>query len=212
MNAIEKLRFSIVKDIFDYTQLMSVLSDYSKPRDTVTRLIEQKKIIRIKKGLYIFGDLWRRSPVSLETLAGIVYGPSAISIDYALSLYGLIPEHTHTITSITTGRSRQFQTKVGNFSYRQLSVERFSTGLILQKDNASSWFMVEPLKALADKVWTDPRCKPGSANYFNDYLFADLRIDENQLMSMIEETSVVKIVQAYNTLKINLLFEFLLTK
>jgi hypothetical protein len=209
MTAIEKVRSLIDHDVFDYTQLMSALSDYSKPRDTVTSLLRQKKILRIKKGLYIFGDLWRRLPVCSEALAGLIYGPSAISLDYALAYYGLIPERIYSITSISTGRSRNFQTPIGTFSYRQQSSKRFSTGLNLQNNKKDNWFIVEPLKALADKVWCDPRCKPGSARYFSDYLFADLRIDENQLTTMIEKNSAEKIVQAYKSFKISLLFEFL---
>ena len=121
MTAIEKIRSEIDRDVFDYTQLMSVLQDYKKPRDTVTRLIEQRKIIRIKKGLYIFGELWKRSNYSLESLAGLIHGPSAISLDYALSWFGLIPERVYVVTSISTGRSRKFTTPIGDFSYRQLS-------------------------------------------------------------------------------------------
>jgi hypothetical protein len=212
MTAIEKIRSEIDRDVFDYTQLMSVLQDYKKPRDTVTRLIEQRKIIRIKKGLYIFGELWKRSNYSLESLAGLIHGPSAISLDYALSWFGLIPERVYVVTSISTGRSRKFTTPIGDFSYRQLSHERFSVGLELRKNNSGNWFMAEPLKALADKVWCDPRCRPGKSSYFKDYLFYDLRMDELQLKSFISETSVYKITNAYQSQKINYLFDFLLTE
>ena len=211
MTAIEKIRSAVIHDVFDYSQLMAALQDYKKPRDTVTRLLEQKKILRIKKGLYVFGDLWRKNTVFLESLAEIVYGPSAISLDYALSWYGLIPERVYVITSISTGRTRKIHTPVGDFSYRQLSIERFSAGLELQKNINGNWFMAEPLKAVADKVWCDPRCKPGKSAYFNDYLFNDLRIDELQLKSFISKTSALKITNAYRSLKINYLFDFLLT-
>jgi len=211
MNAIEKIRSGIIQDVFDYSQLMAVLQDYKKPRDTVTRLLEQKKILRIKKGIYVFGDLWRKNTISLESLAAIVYGPSAISLDYALSWYGLIPERVYVVTSISTSRTRKFNTPVGEFSYRQLSTERFSVGLELQKNIHGNWFMAEPLKALADKVWCDSRCRPGKPNYFSEYLFNDLRIDDLLLKSFISETSAIKITNAYHSLKINYLFDFLLT-
>jgi hypothetical protein len=209
MTAIEKIRSIISREIFDYTQLMSVLSEYSKPRDVVTRLLKQGKIIRIKKGLYIFGELWRRSSVPGEVLAGLIYGPSAISLDYALSWYGLIPERVYTVTSITTGRSRQFDTPAGIYSYHQISAGRFSAGLTLQNGQEGRWFLVEPLKALADKVFCDPRCKPDSPAYFNEYLFADLRIDENQLIQVIDKNMADKINQIYDSVKVRLLFEFL---
>ena len=38
MRAIEHIRQLIEKDVFDYTQLMHVLAEYSKPRDAVSSL------------------------------------------------------------------------------------------------------------------------------------------------------------------------------
>ena len=85
MTSIEHIRQLIDQEIFDYTQLMMALKEYRKPRDVVSDLLRKSQIIRIRKGLYIFGPLWRRNNVSLETLANLVYGPSVISLDYALS-------------------------------------------------------------------------------------------------------------------------------
>ena len=48
--------------------------------------------MRIRKGLYAFGEPLRRAPISRELLANLIYGPSYISLDYALSYHGLIPE------------------------------------------------------------------------------------------------------------------------
>ncbi len=115
MIPIEQIRSQIEGDVFDYSQLMLALSNYRKPRDSVSSLLKRGHIIRVRKGLYVFGQIWRRTPLALEHLANLVYGPSAISLDYALAWYGLIPERVNTITSITTGRSRQFLTPLGIF-------------------------------------------------------------------------------------------------
>ncbi|MEA3441146.1 MAG: hypothetical protein U9R58_12785 [Chloroflexota bacterium] len=110
MKTIGKIRAKIHGEIFDYQVLLYTLSGYRKPRDKITRLLAAGAIVRIKKGLYCFGDPFRKKPISREHLANLIYGPSYISIDYALSYYGLIPERVETITSVTTHRSRDFDT------------------------------------------------------------------------------------------------------
>ena len=122
-----ELRNIIGREEFDYQALMSALSQYASPRDKVTALLRSGVIIRIKKGLYIFGRDYRREPFCRELLANLIYGPSYVSLEYALSYYGMIPERVETITSITSGRARSFVTPVGQFTYRPTS--HFSTGI-----------------------------------------------------------------------------------
>lgn len=209
---IEQIRNKIEGEIFDYTQLMFALSHYQKPRDTVSGLLKRGHIIRVRKGLYVFGPVWRRTSLLLEPLANMVYGPSAISLDYALAWYGLIPERVNTITSVTTGRSREFNTPVGRFSYNQLTKKRFSAGLMRQNNQVGSMLIAEPLKALADKVWTDIRFRPTSIASYADYLFADLRIDEDTLAPLIIKDKVHVIEQAYATRKVLWLMDYLLKR
>jgi hypothetical protein len=210
MMPIEQIRSKIESDLFNYSHLMLALSNYRKPRDSVTSLLKRGHIIRVRKGLYVFGPMWRRTTLSLEPLANLVYGPSAISLDYSLAWYGLIPERVTTITSITTGRSREFLTPAGNFSYTHLSGNRFSVGLLCHKTSYGNFIMAEPLKALADKVWTDNRFKPTSPGSYADYLFGDLRIEEDTLAALVKQDKIMVIGKTYATRKILWLMEFLL--
>jgi len=209
MTSIEQVRRQIEGEVFDYTQLMVALSHYRKPRDSVSTLLKRGQIIRVRKGLYVFGPMWRRTSLALEPMANLVYGPSVISLDYALSWYGLIPERVSTITSIATGRSREFLTPVGHFSYAQLSGTRFSVGIVQNNSPGGSFFIVDPLKALSDKIWTDSRFKPTSTASYTDYLFSDLRIDEDTLAPLIVSDRIVVIEQAYATRKVRWLMEYL---
>ena len=121
MEEITRIRRDITREIFDYQVLTDALSDYSKPRDKITKLLAGGAIVRIKKGLYCFGEGLRRGPVSREQVANLIYGPSYVSLDYALSYHGLIPERVEVVTSVTTRRSRKFETPLGSFSYRMLN-------------------------------------------------------------------------------------------
>ena len=97
------------------------------------------------------------APISRELLANLIYGPSYISLDYALSYHGLIPERVETVTSVTLGRSRTFTTPYGMFSYRRLSQSRYAVGGLLAEHGDLSFLIASPEKALADKVWADKR-------------------------------------------------------
>lgn len=209
MRAIEHIRQLIEKDVFDYTQLMHVLAEYRKPRDVVSALLRKDQIIRVRKGLYVFGMLWQQQPISNEMLSNLVYGPSILSINYALAWYGLIPERVDVLTSITSGRSRHFNTPLGRFSYTHLSLKRFGFGATIQKSNTGNWLITEPIKALADKVWTDKRFQPTSPASYADYLFEDLRVDEAILAGYYKKYEINNLVSAYSTRKVSWMVEFL---
>lgn len=208
MDNIAKLRQNIRGEVFDYQVLLGVLSDYRKPRDRITRLLASGTIVRIKKGLYCFGEAFRKEPISPEYLANLIYGPSYLSLDYTLSLYGLIPERVETITSVTTRRSRHFDNSFGTFSYRMLSGSRYAVGVILERAEKTPFLMASPEKALADKVWTDKRFKGLRVSDYREYLYEDLRVDQHAI-SQFDYSRLKAISTAYNSSKINNLVGFL---
>ncbi len=210
MTPIEKIRIAIEGEVFDYTQLMDALKEYKKPRDVVSTLLKKAYLIRLRKGLYTFGKLWQRKGISNEVLANLMYGPSVISLDFALSLYGLIPEHTFTVTCVSIGRSRVFNTPVGRFSYTQQKVNRFSFGYSLQHNNSGNFLIAEPLKALADKVWYDKRFNPTSPVSYYEYLFEDLCIDKDILFQHININYLKVLNDTFSSRKISWLTKFLI--
>ena len=126
---IEELRRRIEGDEFDYQVLLDSLKGYERPRDKITSLIRQDAIVRVKKGIYIFGQKYARRPFSREILANMIYGPSCVSLDYALHYHGLIPERVEAITSVTSGRGRRFSTPVGLFIYRTVPMRAYPVGV-----------------------------------------------------------------------------------
>lgn len=209
MSAIELVRKTIPSEVFSYTELMFALREYKKPRDAVSVLLASGRIIRIKKGLYVFGNDWRRNDISHEYISNLIYGPSALSLDYALSFYNLIPEFSQSYTSICSGRSKRFETPLGNFFYYGSTEKRFSIQLTIRKTNSGQFIITTPCKALADKVWTDNRFKPVSLKSYEEYFFSDLRIDKDILHSVIDITALDEIAQTYQTRKITWMTEFL---
>ena len=202
MNTIGKIRAKIHGEIFDYQVLLDALAGYRKPRDKITRLLAAGTIVRIKKGLYCFGEPFRKEHISREYLANLIYGPSYISAEYALSYYGLIPERVETITSVATRRSRDFATPVGVFSYYMLKPSRYAVGAVFETAGKIPYLMASPEKALVDKVWSDKRFNGLRIIDFDDYLSDDLRIDRGDLRKL-EHDRLQAIAKAYDSAKIN---------
>jgi len=200
--SIIEIRKRINREIFDYQTLMIALEGYAHPRDKVTDLIRKNNIIRIKKGLYIFGDDYRRYPFSRELLANLIYGPSCISLEYALHYHGLTPERVEALTSITTGRSRSFLTPVGLFKYRMIPLQAFQTGMMrIEQRNDQSFLIAEPDKALADKIVSDRGIEIKTQKAMYRYLVHDLRIDSGTLPEMNPER-LAEFAMRYRSLKV----------
>lgn len=208
MNTIAQMRRNIGGDVFDYQVLLDVLAEYRKPRDRITRLLTGGVIVRVKKGLYCFGEPFRREPLSREYLANLIYGPSYVSLEYALSHHGLIPERVAIVTSVTTRRSRDFNTPFGTFSYRMLNGPRYALGAILEAAGKTSFLVASPEKALADKIWTDRRFSGLRLSEYDAYLSDDLRIDREAL-NRFDCSRLQILATAYHSAKINNLVRYL---
>ena len=70
----ESIHKHIEHEEFDYQTLLHSLSQYARPRDKISDLLRKGIIIRVKKGIYIFGEDYRRRPFSHEILANLIYG------------------------------------------------------------------------------------------------------------------------------------------
>ncbi len=196
------IREQTQSDVLDYQQLMSCLNGYAKPRDRISALLADGSLIRLRKGLYVLGERYRRDPIRREYLANLIYGPSYVSLDYALSHYGLIPEHVEEVTSMTTGTSRRFDTPFGVFSYRFLPPQRYAPGVHWAGEDEARCLMASPEKALVDKVWADKRFSAASLKDVNAYLFDDLRLDEARTATL--DRTVLRIInQAFSSRKID---------
>lgn len=180
---LEDLRAMVVAEEFDYPLLMNCLKGYSKPRDRVTRWLKSGAITRVKKGLYVFGEKYRRGPICLSSLANLIYGPSYISKEYALAFYGLIPERVELITCMTTQKTKTFITPVGNFSYAHLDLKKYTPGICLKEiDEAHFCLIASPEKALADLIATQKSI--ASPEELREHLTENMRIDFEALRTL----------------------------
>jgi hypothetical protein len=203
------IRSRIQTEIFDYQTLTDALKDLSAPRDKTTLLLRQGVIVRVKKGLYVFGDKYRRYPYSNELLANLVYGPSYVSLDYALAYHGLIPERVEALTSVTPSRSRRFSTPVGLFIYRRVPARAYEVGMVRGEGERGQAFLIaSPEKALADKVVSVRGAHVASIGEMGRFLEEDLRIDPGAIISLSAE-KIDEFAGRYRSLRLRRLSGYL---
>lgn len=168
----------------DYGFVMDVLKAYKNPRVKLNHLLKIGVLVRVKKGIYVFGKSVAKRPYSSEVLANMIYGPSYVSLEWACQHYRLIPERVTTVTSVTTQRSRQFRTPLGLFTYDHLPSEVFSIGVTLVQfsDTQQALFATKE-KALADLLVLR-RGRFSSKKHLRETLFDDLRIEQEDFYSL----------------------------
>lgn len=183
-NIVSLLRSKSQGEEIDYTFVMDCLKGYKSPRSKLTILLRKGDLIRVKKGLYLFGTEYRKGPYSQEILANKIYGPSYVSREYALAYYGFIPEYVTEVTSMSTKRARNFDTPIGRFSYVRLPPKLYQVGfnLIAVRNNETA-LMATAEKALADLLYFR-EYHPETRNELADLLFDNLRLDETLVRRM----------------------------
>ena len=164
----------------DAQTLLNLLSDYKKPREAILRMVKNEELIRLKNGFYLISEKITHGSTKIipfEQVANLLYGPSYVSMEWALSFYGMIPERVHTVTSMTLGRNKEYHTPVGDFSYFTLSSESYSIGITQKKspDFVGGFLIASPEKALADMVFKT--CKNLDKDQLKDELLESKRID-----------------------------------
>jgi predicted transcriptional regulator of viral defense system len=124
----------------------------------VKRAIAGGEIIHIRRGLYCLAPKYQKKKINLYALAQNIYGPSYISLESALSWHDWIPEAVYTLTSASSGKSKEFKTPLGAFSYSCVPQKIFYTGVERLVDEADNVFlMASPMKALADYVYVNKK-------------------------------------------------------
>ncbi len=176
----EKALFQTKLPYLTTAYLLSLYADYKSPRDKIKQLVKNGNLINIKQGLYILGNSYNRE-YSSEVISGMLYGPSAISLEYALSFHGLIPERVEEVTCICFKRDKMFNTPIGRFSYKYLPLGKFTCGINYQRTDLGNFFIAGPEKALCDKVYFSSIKEEQEILH---YLLYELRIDKEQLKKL----------------------------
>ncbi len=141
-------------------------------KNNLSNWVKKGYIHRLKKGLYTVNKSELSGSVPDFYLANRLYPPSYVSLETALSFYGIIPEEAAQIISVSTKPTRIYSTSHGTFFYRSCKKSAF-TGYRIMKIQGEKTLFADKEKALVDYIYF--RLKDGQTE------FADERFDTSKI-------------------------------
>ncbi len=155
------MRYIEIKDnlkdfiVFSVNDIFKI--DRSFHRQRLSEWQKKGYIKKIAKRYYIFTDLKIDESV-LFLIANTIYHPSYVSLEMALSYYGLIPEGVYLITSITSKKRYTAHSILAQFDYYQVKPELiFGYQLMVCKNQ--NFKIAEIEKAVLDYFYSNPKIK-----------------------------------------------------
>ena len=182
-------RLSPPGGLFDETVIRNLFSDRTEAarKVLVHRAVSAAEIIRLKPGLFLLVPEFRKTHPHPFTIAAWLHSPSHVSLESALAHHGLIPEAVYQVASVTSARSRTFDTPVGVFSFKRVPALNPRAGVQAHKIDGRSWaFIASPLRAIADLVYT--RKDVGWQKDGLAFLTESMRIERDDLEYMSFES------------------------
>lgn len=163
----------------------------------------QKKglLIKLRRGLYLLRQTDRKINPSKHFLASQLYTPSYISMEYALSHYGIIPERTVSLTSVTPKKTAKFDNTIGAFTYQTIALRGFKGFKSARDESGLTFFIAEPEKAIIDFIYLNlSKFKRNDSDIFADsYRFQNLEIINTS--KLLEFAKLFKNTKLFNVAK-----------
>ena len=100
----------------------------------MTNWLKKNYIIKLRNKHYCFADK-NIDELFLFYIANKLYKPSYISLETALSYYGIIPEISFTIFSVSTLKTTGFKNKLAYFRYSNIKEDCFFGYKFIRTDN-----------------------------------------------------------------------------
>ena len=141
--------------IFSFGEIEKLFPKFD--RKNLVNWQRKNYIEKIRNSWYRFTEI----PLNEDALFFVsnhIYTPSYISLESALSHYGFIPEGVFKITAISTLKTHQFTTPIGNFSYQNIKPNLFF-GYKLLPYNNFYYKIAEPEKTILDYLYLHPDIK-----------------------------------------------------
>ena len=150
----------------------------------ISRFLERKEILSLKRGLYISAEFFARNKSDISYslyLANVLRTPSYVSSWAALQYYNLTTEKIPwQLTSVTPKITRKYEVRgISTFSYQSIQKGLFSDYSLVK--GKFDFFIASPSKALFDLLYFRTRQFRGV--HFEDIrkMVEDLRIDINEM-------------------------------
>jgi predicted transcriptional regulator of viral defense system len=105
---------------------------------------------------YILADQQIDEPTRFM-LANRLYEPSYISLETALAYYQVIPEAVLSITSVSSRKTKQYQSDWGSLTYRSVKPVLMFGYEVIEVSSTRKYLMARPEKAVLDYLYLNPK-------------------------------------------------------
>ncbi|OQA21628.1 MAG: hypothetical protein BWY63_01192 [Chloroflexi bacterium ADurb.Bin360] len=125
-------------------------------RRQLSRWTAVGRLIQLRRGIYTLAPPFQKVKPHPFVIANALVQPSYISLQAALAYYGLIPDYTPVTTSVTPLRQGQWQTALGDFTFRHIQASWWHGYRQLEVHAGQLAWIATPEKALLDLVYLEP--------------------------------------------------------
>lgn len=154
---------------FNINQVLLWEKDFD--RNNLTRWCRKGLLLKLRNQYYAFPE-YRQAPEFQRYVANRIYMPSYISLQSALSFYGMIPEEVVQQTSVTTLKTARFENAFGAFHYQNVKEPLYFGYEPRTMQNGRCLLLATPEKALLDLLYLNPF-------YRTETDMEELRLDED---------------------------------
>ena len=148
----------IVRDVpvFETGLLLAGDVDPAHVRRQLSRWTAKGWLYQLRRGVYALAPPYQKVKPHPFAVANALVRGSYVSLQAALSYYGLIPDVTPVTTSVTTGRPGRRETPLGSYEFRHVKDDWFHSYRHLEVGGGQRAFVALPEKALLDLVYLEP--------------------------------------------------------
>lgn len=122
----------------------------------LSRWVKAGRLLQLRRGLYSLAPTWRKVEPHPFLVANRLQRGSYVSLQSALALHGIIPEHVPVVTSVGPGRPETVHNPLGAFQFNHLSSKLIFGYSRMEVAAGQFAFVASPEKALLDLIHLVP--------------------------------------------------------
>lgn len=173
---------------FNINQVLTWLPTFQ--RSNLSRWIKKGYLIKLRKEWYVFKE-FLTLPGIQYLVANKIYSPSYVSLQTALSFYGIIPESVVDVTSVSSVNTMSIPTEVALCSYQKIKAPLFFGYRLMEFDNVGVIKFATPEKAILDFLYLNPY-------YITEEDMGELRFDEDFMTSELDRPLLLRYLTHYS--------------
>jgi predicted transcriptional regulator of viral defense system len=181
--------------VFESALLLAGDVDAANVRRQLSRWVKAGRLYQLRRGVYMLAPPYQKVKPHPFVVANALVQGSYVSLQSALAHYGMIPEYTPVVTSVTTARPGRWRTPLGDMLFRHIKTAWLHGYRQVKVAEGQRAFVASPEKALLDLVYLEPGADEPA--YLAELRLSNLdRLDRDALIRLAEKSGSPKLGRA----------------